>query len=681
MNFINILKIVGMKKVFCILSVAVAMASCGTKTVKVPALAYSDMDTTVAPGEDFYRYVNGTWLKNNPLKPEYARYGKFDALRDSSEARLNRLFKDMATMKTVAGTSEQKIVDLYQQGLDSVKLNSEGAAPVQKYINEVYALKDKAEVVKYIATLHDRGLSVFFGTGVESDFSNSNMQVLYVSQSGMNLGDKDYYLNPQKAQIKEGYLAYLTKVIGLAGVAEPEKVAKNALDVEVGIAENSWSNVELRNIPAQNNPMSTKDFEAKYPGFDFASYFAARNIPDQDKMIVTQLSYFEKFSKYFAKADLAVLKDYLAANLINDAANVLSDEFYSAYFDFYSKQMSGIQQQKPRWKRAMQVPNSILGEAVGKMYVAKYFPETSKQKMLQLVDNLKVSLSEHIANLDWMGDSTKTKAQEKLNSFIVKIGYPDKWKDYSGLTIDKSKSYYDNLVAASEWYVKDNMSKLGKETDKSEWGMTPQTVNAYYNPTTNEICFPAAILQPPFFNPDADDAVNFGAIGVVIGHEMCHGFDDQGSLFDKDGNMVNWWTAEDRAKFEEKGKKLVAQFDAVEVVPGVHANGQLCLGENIGDNGGLNVAYTAMMNSYKGKKMEPIDGFTPQQRFYMSYATIWAQNITDKEKERLTNIDPHSLAEFRVNVALRNFGTFFEAFGIKEGDKMYLPESERVNIW
>ena len=398
-------------------------------------------------------------------------------------------------------------------------------------------------------------------------------------------------------------------------------------------------------------------------------------------MIVVEPSFFKAFCEYFGGADLAVLKDYVAGQLIQGATGSLSDDFYAASFDFFSTQMSGIKEQKPRWKRAMQVPNSILGEAVGKMYVAKYFPESSKAKMLTLVDNLKKAFSQHIDELDWMSDSTKVKAHEKLDNFTVKIGYPDKWKDYSTLDIDPQKSYYENLRAAGAWYVADNMAKLGKPTDKTEWGMSPQTVNAYYNPTTNEICFPAAILQPPFFNADADDAVNYGGIGVVIGHEMSHGFDDQGRLFDKDGNMSDWWTAEDAEKFNAKAQVLVTQFDEVEIAPGLHANGKLSLGENIGDHGGLSISYTAMLNANAGKDIGLIDGFTPEQRFYLSYGAIWAQNITEEEKARLTKLDVHSLAENRVNVSLKNFGTFFDAFGIKEGDPMWRPESERVHIW
>ena len=670
-----------MRKTFLIMLSALALASCGLKREKVPAINLADMDTTVSPAKDFYQYTTGGWQKNNPLKPEYARYGSFDALSDSSEARLNRLFKDMTKIKAAKGTSEQKIVDLYKQGLDSTKLNSDGAAPLKKYVDEIYSVNDKSGLAKAIASLHKAGESSFFGTYVESDLMDSDMQILYLGQGGLGIGDRDYYVDAANAEIKAGYKKFLEKIFALAGIERSAKATSNALKVEDFLALNSWTSVQERDIQAQYNPMSTVELEKTYSGFDFKSYFAERGIADQDKLIVGEPSFFKAFSDYYAKEKLEVLKDYVAAQLIQGACGALDDDFYNASFEFFSRQMSGIQQQKPRWKRAMRVPNSILGEAVGKMYVEKYFPESSKRKMLALVKNLQTALGQHIDELDWMGDSTKLKAHEKLENYTVKIGYPDKWKDYSTLNIDAGKSYYENLRSAGEWYVADNLEKLGKPKDKTEWGMTPQTVNAYYNPTTNEICFPAAILQPPFFNPDADDAVNYGGIGVVIGHEMSHGFDDQGRLFDKDGNMVNWWTDEDAAKFNAKAEVLAAQFDAVEVLPGLMANGHLSLGENIGDHGGLSIAFTAMENAIKGKNIGLIDGFTPEQRFYISYGIIWAQNITDEEKARLTKLDVHSLAVNRVNVSLKNFQSFFDAFGIKEGDPMFRPESERVHIW
>ena len=657
------------------------LAACQPKETKVPALDPTDMDLTVAPGENFYLYANGGWMQKNPLKPEYGRFGSFDVLREQNVENLNALFAEMATMNPEAGTVDQKIVDLYKQGLDSTRLNAEGAAPLKKFLDEIYAVADKKALAGHLGKLGLIGEGGFFGGGVEADLMDSNTQIYYLGQGGLGMGDRDYYVDPDNAELRKGYEAMLAKFFALAGLDNAGQRAANAAGLEDKLAAVSWSSVENRDLQRIYNPMSTKAICKAFPGFDFNAYFAALGLPEQDKIVVEQPSYFKAFSKIFADTPIDVLKDYLAANLINSAASSLSDDFYDANFDFYSTQMSGVTEKKPRWKRAMSVPNSILGEAVGQMYVAKFFPESSKQKMLDLVKNLQISLGQHIDSLDWMSDATKAKAREKLDAFTVKIGYPDKWKDYSTLNVDPELSYLDNLCAASAWYVADNLSKVGKPTDPTEWGMTPQTVNAYYNPTTNEICFPAGILQPPFFNPDADDAVNYGAIGVVIGHEMTHGFDDQGSLFDKDGNMNNWWTAEDRAAFVEKTHVLVDQFNEIEIVPGLKANGELTLGENIADHGGVSVAWTALHNALGENVPAPIDGFTAEQRFFLGYARVWAQNITDEEKARLTKLDVHSLGNNRVNMTLRNFDQFFEAFGIQEGDAMWRPESERVHIW
>ena len=670
------------KLILCMLPLMMLAASCNNKGgEKVPALDLGNLDTSVSPGEDFYDYATRGWREKNPLGAEYSRFGTFDQLRENNITRLNDLFASMATMETKKGTVEQKIVDLYKQGLDSTRLNNEGAAPLQKYIAEIQAISDKKELATALGKMHDCGVGGLFGCMVETDLMDSNMQILYLGQGGLGIGDRDYYVKAENAALKEGYRIFVNKVLGLAGIENASQAADNTVSVEEVLAENSWTREQERDMVKLYNPMSTEQIIAAYPGFDFASYFEARGIPAQEKVVVCEPSFFKAMSDLVASTDLAVLKDYFLTRLAADACGALSDDFYAASFDFYSRQMAGIQEHKPRWKRAMAVPNGVLGEAVGKMYVERYFPESSKKKMLKIVKNLQTALGEHIDNLDWMGDSTKVKAHEKLDNFTVKIGYPDKWKDYSTLEVDPEKSYYENLEAASRWYVADNMSKLGKPTDKTEWGMTPQTVNAYYNPTTNEICFPAAILQPPFFNPDADEPVNYGAIGVVIGHEMSHGFDDQGRLFDKDGNMINWWTDADDAAFRAKAEVLAAQYDAVEILPGVKANGHFTLGENIGDHGGLSIAFSAMENALKGKKAKLIDGFTPAQRFYLGYATVWAQNITDEEKARLTNIDPHSLGENRVNVAIRNFDSFFKAFDIQEGDPMFRPEEERVHIW
>ena len=657
------------------------LAACQTKEAKAPALDPTDMDLTVAPGENFFLYANGGWMQKNPLKPEYARFGSFDVLREKNVEDLNALFSEMTEMNPEAGTIDQKIVDLYKQGLDSTRLNAEGAAPIKKYLDEIYALPDKKALAEHLGKLNLVGEGGFFGGGVDADLMDSSIQIFYLGQGGLGMGDRDYYVDPANAELRKGYEAMLAKFFTLAGLDNAEQRAANAAGIEDKLAAFSWTSVQNRDVEKLYNPMSSEQIFKAYPGFDFKTFCEAMGIPAQDKVIVEQPSFFQGFSKLFKDSKLEVLKDYVAAQLINGAASSLSDDFYAANFDFYSTQMSGITEQKPRWKRAMSVPNSILGEAVGQMYVAKFFPESSKQKMLDLVKNLQISLGQHIDSLEWMSDATKAKAREKLEAFTVKIGYPDEWKDYSTLTVDPELSYYENLRAASAWYVADNLAKLGKATDPTEWHMTPQTVNAYYNPTTNEICFPAGILQPPFFNPDADDAVNYGAIGVVIGHEMTHGFDDQGSLFDKDGNMNNWWTAEDRAAFVEKTHVLVDQFNEVEIVPGLMANGELTLGENIADHGGVSVAWTALHNALNGNVPAPIDGFTAEQRFFLGYARVWAQNITDEEKARLTKLDVHSLGNNRVNVTLRNFDQFFEAFGIQEGDAMWRPVSERVHIW
>ena len=678
-----------MKRIFLLAATVACMASCQNNQPKTPAIDLSNFDLSVAPNADFYQYATGGWQKNNPLKPEFSRYGSFDVLRENNEKRINALFQEMTKLETAPGSVEQKISDLYKMGLDSVRLNAEGAAPLAADLQLVEGLVDRSQLPEVLAKIHMALANPFFGIGVMADLMDSNVNTLYVGQSGLSMGDRDYYVDPENAPIKEAYKNYLVRIFTLAGYDEAAaaQAAADALEVEDSLAEVFFSNVEQRDIPAQYNPMTRAEFAKAYDAIDWDVYFAGMGLPDADRMIVQHKRVMERVNEMFKSLPLDKIRHYLAAQIINGGASSLSDDFQTASFEFYGRTMSGQQEQKPRWKRAMSVPNGLLGEAVGEMYVAKYFPEKDKQRMTELVKNLQTSLSQHIAALDWMSDATKAKAQEKLSSFTVKIGYPDKWKDYSTLTIDPSKSYYENLRDAGIWATKDNLDKYGKPVDREEWGMTPQTVNAYYNPTTNEICFPAAILQPPFYNPDADDAVNYGAIGVVIGHEMTHGFDDQGRQFDKDGNMNNWWTDEDAAAFQAKTDILVKQFDAIEVLPAteeqpaLHANGALCLGENIADQGGLRVAYTAYRNSLEGKEAPaPIDGFTDAQRFYLAYATLWAQNIRDEEIARLTKLDVHSLGKWRVNATLRNIQDFYDAFGITDG-AMFMPEEERVIIW
>ncbi len=666
----------------------VCMAGCQNKP-KAPAIDMANFDLSVAPAEDFYQYATGGWQAHNPLKPEFSRYGSFDVLRENNEKRINELFAEMTTRAAAPGSVEQKISDLYKMGLDSARLNAEGAAPVKATVDSLLAIADRSQLTAAIAGLHSAVANPFFSVGVEADLMNSSMNALYASQSGLMMGDRDYYLDAENEKFRDAYKTYLSTLFRLAGLPEEEigKAVEGTMAIETRLADKMWSSVELRDIPAQYNPMPRAQFEATYDAIDWPTYYRTMGIGDFDTIIVSTPSSLANANKLLKTASLDEIRYYLAAQYIDAAANYLSDDFQNASFEFFGKTMAGQKEMKPRWKRAMSVPNSTLSEAVGEIYVAKYFPEEDKTRMLALVKNLQTALGQHIDSLDWMSAETKARAREKLASFTVKIGYPDKWKDYSTLEIDPSKSYWENIVNASAWYTADNIADLGKPVDRSEWYMPPQMVNAYYSPLTNEICFPAAILQPPFFNPAADDAVNYGAIGVVIGHEMTHGFDDQGRNFDKDGNMNNWWTEADSEAFKAKTDILVKQFDAIEVLPAkegqpaIFANGALSLGENIADQGGLRVAWTAYRNSLEGQPAPaPIDGFTDAQRFYLGYATLWAQNIRDEEIARLTKLDVHSLGKWRVNATLRNLQSFYDAFGITEG-AMFLPEEQRVIIW
>ena len=677
-----------MRKFLLTITTIALMASCkNAADEQRPAIDRANFDESVALNEDFYQYATGGWQKANPMKPEFSRYGVFDILRENNEVRLNDLFSAMTKSKAEKGSVEQKIADLYTMGLDSVRLNSEGVAPLKADLAQLMQVSELQHVSIAVARIHMAAGNPLFGIGVSADLMNSNINALYADQSGLGMGNRDYYLDQEHASKREGYVEWLTKAFTLCGIDAPAESAKAVLEFETKMAKVFRSNVQLRDIASQYNPMSKADFTKRYDAIDWATYFRDMGIGEFDKIIVGQPEVLDTVNGLLKTESLTTIKNYLAASVISSAAGYVGDELYAAHFDFFGRQMSGQQQMRPRWKRAMSVPNGILGEAVGEIYVKKYFPESDKQRVLELVKNLQTALGQHIDALDWMSAETKAKAHEKLATFTVKIGYPDKWKDYSSLAINPAYSYWDNIKQASAWYTADNISKLGKEVDRDEWHMTPQYVNAYYNPTTNEICFPAAILQPPFYNSAADDAVNYGAIGVVIGHEMTHGFDDQGRHFDKVGNMANWWTEADSEAFKTKTDVLVEQFNKVECLPAkdgqpaIMADGALSLGENIADQSGLRVAYTALRNSLEGKgEPEPIDGFTADQRFYLSYATIWGQNIRDEEIARLTKTDVHSLGKNRVNVTLRNIDTFHKAFGITSG-AMFLPAEERVIIW
>ena len=673
-----------MKRIIFAISTIALMASCCNKPA--PAIDRANFDESVALNEDFYQYATGGWQAKNPLKPEFSRYGTFDVLRENNEIRLNDLFSAMTEQETEQGSVEQKIADLYTMGLDEARLNNEGLAPVQGDLEAISQIVGKESLSALLARLHAEIGNPLFSVGVSADLLNSTMNTLYVEQSGLGMGNRDYYLDEENESKRQGYVKWLTAAFSLAGIDNADKAAEDVLSFEKKMAEAFRSRVQLRDVTANYNPMSRADFVARYDAIDWDIYFKALNMGEFENLVVGQPEVLDKVNEMIKSEPISDIKNYLKAGYLSRAAGFLSDDIYAAHFEFFGRTMSGQQEMRPRWKRAMAIPNGLLGEAVGEIYVKKYFPESDKQRMTEMVKNLQVALGQHIDALEWMSDATKAKAHEKLSSFTVKIGYPDKWKDYSSLEIDPAVSYWENMKRASAWYTADNISKLGKEVDRTEWFMSPQTVNAYYNPTTNEICFPAAILQPPFYNSAADDAVNYGAIGVVIGHEMTHGFDDQGRNFDKDGNMNNWWTDEDAAAFKAKTDVLVEQFNKVEILPAteerpaIMADGALSLGENIADQGGLRVAYTAFRNSLQGVEPEAIDGFSADQRFYLSYATIWGQNIRDEEAARLTKTDVHSLGKNRVNVTLRNIDTFHKAFGITEG-AMFLPEEERIIIW
>lgn len=670
----NIYFIVG-----AMLAAGLATGSC-TRQQAPKGIDAANLDTSVNPGDDFYDYACGGWMKANPLKPEYSRFGTFDQLGENNREQVRELVLGLDRATAEPGSNAQKIADLYAMGMDSVRLNEQGIEPLKADL-ELIASTPREKVVELMATLP--GLDVFFGTGVQADLKNSDINTMYWGQGGLGLGDRDYYTikSDRNDQVLAAYRTYLTTLAGLIGYdeARAKEFTDNVLAIETELAGKQMTRTEMRNIAACYNPTTVAELAKKYPNVDLKAYFDLQNLA-VDSIVVEQPAYYAAVAEALAKQSDQVLRDYMTASYVGSAANYLGDDFINANFAL-NQVMSGVEEQQPRWKRALAVPNGILGEAVGQLYVEKYFPASSKEKMLTLVGNLQTALGQHIDNLTWMSDSTKARAHEKLDAFTVKIGYPDNWRDYSGLAIDPELSYWKNIQNAILFNQAYYNADYGKPVDRARWHMSPQTVNAYYNPTTNEICFPAGILQAPFFDPEADDAVNYGAIGVVIGHEMTHGFDDQGRQFDKDGNFADWWTTADAEAFNALADKLVAQFDSIEVAPGTKANGRLTLGENIADQGGLRVAYTAYHNALGDNEGEVIDGFTPDQRFYLAYANVWAGNIRDAEILQRTTSDPHSLGRWRVDATLRNIAPFYTAFGITEGQPMFMPEAERVVIW
>lgn len=668
-----------------VLALAVA-AGCDSKkeAVMTSGIDLTNLDTTAVQGADFYQYACGGWMKKHPLTNEYSRFGSFDMLAENNREQLKGLIVEIAAGQNAQGTIGQKIGDIYKLAMDSVKLNADGVTPIQADLEKIASVKDKSEIVPLMAELAHSGVFPYFSFYVGADIMDSKSNLFQLYQGGISLGEKEYYLDNDDVtvNIRNKYKEHIVKMFQLAGFDEAaaKKKMEAVMDIETRIAKASFSAVEQRNPAANYHKMSLDELKKEIPGIDWDAFLNGIGVKRVTELSVSQVDPIKEVEKIINSLPVENQIAYMQWSLIDRAAGYLSDDLVAQNFDFYGKTLSGKQTNQPRWKRAVSTVNGVLGEAVGQMYVEKYFPAAAKERMVQLVKNLQTALGERIRNLEWMGDSTKIKAIEKLNSFYVKVGYPDKWRDYTGLNIEKD-SYWANVKRATEFELDYMLSKAGKPVDRDEWGMTPQTVNAYYNPTTNEICFPAGILQYPFFDMNADDAFNYGAIGVVIGHEMTHGFDDQGRQFDKDGNLKDWWTAEDAKRFEERAQVMVNFFDSIQVLPGLNANGSLTLGENIADHGGLQVSFQAFKNATKDAPLLVKDGFTPEQRFFLSYAGVWAGNIRDEQIRLQTKSDPHSLGRWRVNGALPQIGAWYDAFGIKEGDPMYLAPEKRVSIW
>ena len=651
-------------------------------------IATANLDQSVRPADDFYQFACGGWMKNNPLPAAYSRYGSFDKLGENNNKRINAILDELKNANYEAGSVERKLSDLYKLAIDSVRRNKEGVSPLMPIIERMEKAKNVEQLFDIQLSLAKYGNDEFFVSYYGTDRKNSKQNILNIRQGGLTLRQKSYYLDEDEATtaIREAYKKHIVRMFTLFGFSEKaaQQKMQNIMKLETTLAKASKAPAELRDPEANYHRMSRADFNGRYPNVKLDRQLAASGIDKKyvEELVVGQPEFMDAANGLIGSLTADEYRDYMEWGQIMDGVSYLSDDVIAANFDFFGKTMSGRKEDYPLWKRATQQVEGVMGQALGKIYVEKYFPASSKERMVTLVKNLHKALSERIDEQDWMSQETKKNAQEKLGTFYVKIGYPDKWDDISGLSIDPEKSYYDNMLECSRFWQAFMLDKtLGKPVDRDQWGMTPQTVNAYYNPTTNEICFPAGILQPPFFDASADDAFNYGAIGVVIGHEMTHGFDDSGRNYDKDGNMKDWWTKEDAKKFNEKADLCDNFFSAIKVLPDLNANGRFTLGENLADHGGLQVAYTAFKNATKNSKPADKDGYTADQRFFMAYAGVWAGNITDEEIRNRTKSDPHSLGRWRVNGALPHIDAWYEAFGVKEGDKLYLPKSERLELW
>ena len=675
-----------MKKVFLpIIATLLMTTACNNQSKLTSGIELSNLDTTAIPGNDFYQYACGGWMKNNPLTAEYSRFGSFDKLAENNLSQLRDLIQEIAKKQADKGSVEQKIGDLYNLAMDSTKLNKDGYSPVIPLLKKVENIKSVNELSVVIPELSKSGIHAFFSIYVDADPLNSNQYLLQTYQGGISLNEREYYIDndAHTVSIRNKYKEHIVKMFRLFGYSDQLSTSymESVLHIETRLAKAAYDQVKLRDPHANYNKLSVDEIQKLTPALNWNTVLNTLNISTVKYLNLSQKESVFECNNILQSESLSAIKSYLLWKIIDESASYLSDAIYMQNFDFYGKTLSGKEEPSPRWKRSVSNVDGVLGEAVGQMYVKKYFPAEAKERMLTLVSNLQESLGERIKALSWMGDSTKLKAIAKLNSFHVKIGYPDKWREYSDLSIEKD-SYFANILRANKFESAYMFSKLSRsEVDKNEWLMTPQTVNAYYNPSTNEICFPAGILQYPFFDMNADDAFNYGAIGVVIGHEMTHGFDDQGCQFDKEGNLRNWWTAKDKEQFDARAKVLADYFDGIEVAPGVHANGKFTLGENIADHGGLQISYQAFKNATKNHDLPEVDGFTADQRFFLSYANVWAGNIRPEEILVLTKGDPHSLGKWRVNGALPHIQAWYNAFNIGQDASLYIQPDKRVSIW
>lgn len=677
-----------MKHIIPAVLFASASLTAGAQAQLTSGIDLKNLDNSVRPADDFYQYACGGWMKNNPLPAAYSRFGSFDQLGLDNNKRVNTILSDLLKKEYPQGTTERKLSDFYKLAMDSVRRNKEGVKPVMPLINEIEKAKTVADLRKVQLKYATFGYGVPMGIGFGADEKNATMNILNIYQGGICLGQKEYYLDtdPATTAIREAYKKHIERMFKLFGFSDAaaKKKMESIMKVETALAKVSKSSTELRDVAANYNKMTIQNFESNYPHVGLTQLLNAEGVKSEyfKELVVGQPAFVKGADKILSEMTADEMRAYMEWDVILSAAGYLSDDVIAANFDFFGKTMSGRKEDHPRWKRATSQVEGQMGEALGKMYVERYFPASSKERMEKLVKNLQISLAERIKAQDWMSADTKKAALDKLDAFYVKIGYPNKWKDMSGLTIDPKLSYYENVQNCRKfWNEWDINYRAGKPVDKDEWFMTPQTVNAYYNPTTNEICFPAGILQRPFFDPEADDAFNYGAIGVVIGHEMTHGFDDQGRNYDKNGNMIDWWTASDAENFNKRAQVCVDFFSAIKVLPDLNANGKLTLGENIADHGGLQVSYNAYKNATKDAPLKEIDGLTADQRFFLAYAGVWAANITEEEIRNRTKSDPHSLGEWRVNGALPHIDAWYEAFNVKPTDKLYLPADKRVKLW